>query len=97
MFRTDVVDSDDEVLREAGMRSYGVLRDTVAELVAEERLDVDVDLAAELCWATMQGLVVLEPKLALIDELHGRAPVSTSDRVRRLTGLMLDGIRHSGG
>ena len=95
MFRTDVVDTDDERLSEAGMRAYGVLRGVVAELIDAEGLAVDVDTASELCWATMQGLVVLGPKLESIDERTGRPPTSTADRVRRLTHLMLDGIRHA--
>jgi AcrR family transcriptional regulator len=96
MFRTDVVDTDDERLREAGMYAYGVLHDTVSAVIEAEALDVDADVASELCWAAMQGLVVLGPKLALIDASHGREPVPTAARVRRLTTLMLDGIRHTG-
>lgn len=95
MFRTDVVDPDDPALAAAGMRAHGVLRDTVRDLVEAEGLHVDVDIAAELCWATMQGLVVLAPKLAQVDALHGIEPPSTLVRVRRLTSLMLEGIRHS--
>jgi AcrR family transcriptional regulator len=95
MFRTDVVDPDDATLREAGMRAYDVLRDTIVALVDAEGLDVDVDVASELCWATMQGLVVLEPKLSLIDALHGVEPVPVGARVRRLTTLLLDGLRHA--
>ena len=45
MFRTDVVDPDDERLSAAGMRAYGVLHDVVAELIEAEGLDVDVDAA----------------------------------------------------
>lgn len=95
MFRTDVIDPDDATLREVGMRAYDVLRDTIAALVDAEDLDVDVDVASELCWATMQGLVVLEPKLSSIDALHGVEPPSVRERVRRLTTLMLDGLRHA--
>ncbi len=95
MFRTDVVDPDDPGLREAGLGAFGVLHDTVSGLIAAEGLDVDVDVASELCWATMQGLVVLQPKLALLDTLSGIEPVPVGERVRRLTALMLDGIRHS--
>ena len=95
MFRSDVIDTTTSAWPGAGMRAYGVLHDVVRELVEAEGLDVDVDDAAELCWATMQGLVVLEPKLALIDAREGRATLTTGDRVRRLTALMLDGIRHS--
>ena len=95
MFRTDVVDPDDPQLSEAGMRAYGVLHGVVGELIESEGLEADVDVASELCWATMQGLVVLGPKLELIEERTGRPPSSTADRVRRLTALMLDGIRHT--
>jgi AcrR family transcriptional regulator len=95
MFRTDVIDTDDPRLMEAGLRSYGVLHDAVRDLIETEGLDADVDTAVELCWAAMQGLVVLEPKLAVIDGHAGREPLATRDRIRRLTTLMLDGIRHS--
>ncbi len=77
------------------MGAYGVLHGTVSGLIAAEGLDVDADVAAELCWATMQGLVVLQPKLALLDTLAGNDPVPVNERVRRLTTLMLDGIRHA--
>ncbi len=63
MFRTDVVDTDDQRLMDAGMRAYGVLHGAVGELIDAEGLDADVDAAVELCWAAMQGLVVIEPKL----------------------------------
>jgi AcrR family transcriptional regulator len=95
MFRTDVIDPDDQRLMDAGLRAYGVLHAAVGELIAAEGLEADVTAAVELCWATMQGLVVIEPKLALIDERNGRSSLTTRDRIRRLTTLMLDGIRHS--
>ncbi len=94
MFRADVVDTDDATLRTAGLRAYAVLHDVVEGLIAAEGLTADVDVTAELCWASMQGLVVLEPKLALIDEIAGRPPIGTGDRVRRLVQLILDGVRH---
>ena len=95
MFRTDGVDAQNDQLRAVGMLAYGVLHDTVSELIVAEGVAVDVDVASELCWATMQGLVVLQPKLALFDTLSGIEPVPVGERVRRLTTLMLDGIRHS--
>lgn len=95
MFRTDVIDPDDPALVMAGLRAHGVLEQAVRDVVAAEGLLVDVDVAVELCWATMQGLVVLQPKLELLDARAGRPPVSTEERIARLTALMLDGIRHS--
>ena len=81
--------------RGGNARRTGCCTTSSRELVEAEGLHTDVDAAAELCWATMQGLVVLEPKLVLIDAREGRAALTTRDRVRRLTALMLDGIRHS--
>lgn len=94
MFRTDVVDPDDAELRTAGMLAYGVLEGTVQELIERDRLDVDLDEATWLCWSTMQGLVALAPKLAIIAEHHGRADPSTRDLVRRFTALIVAGLRH---
>ena len=75
MFRADLIHLDDPHLQQAGGRAYGVLHETVAALCSAERLDVDVDDAAKLCWATMQGLLVLHPSMVHLDELAGREPV----------------------
>jgi AcrR family transcriptional regulator len=95
MFRADVVADDDPTLVQSGMRAYGVLHDTVARLLTAEGLAVDVDHAAELCWAAMQGLVTIVPKLDAIDAQRGAPAVDTRERVRRMTTMLLDGIRHS--
>lgn len=95
MFRTDVVDPDDDRLRTAGMQAHAVLRDAVEDVVRAEGHGVDVDVASDLCWAAMQGLVVLGPKLDLVDAFRGREPLPLEERARQLTILMLDGIRHA--
>jgi AcrR family transcriptional regulator len=96
MFRTDVVDTDDERLRTAGMLAYGVLEGTVRELIEAEDLDVDLDEATWFCWSTMQGLVALEPKLSVIAATRGAADPSSRDLVRRFTALIVAGLRNSG-
>jgi len=93
MFRLDLVDPDDPDLTAAGMRAYGVLEDTVRAVIESEALDVDLDDAAWLCWSAMQGLVVLEPKIARIGTLKGGDAVATPDLVRRFTGLIVAGMR----
>lgn len=93
MFRVDVVDPDDVELLTTGMRSYGVLEDTVRALIETERLDVDLDEATWLCWSTMQGLVVLGPKLDVVSRHKGRPEASTTDLVREFVFRIVAGLR----
>ena len=96
MFRTDVVDQNDPELQAAGLRAYGVLEQTVRALLESERLDVAPDDATWLCWSAVQGLVVLESKISLINTIRNGSPISTSELVERFTQLMVDGIRGTG-
>lgn len=93
MFRSDLIHDDDPHVQDAGVRAYGVLLDAVASLSAAERLDIDVDEAAKLCWASMQGLLVLHPSMVHLDVLAGRAPVPRETLVVRFTELVIDGLR----
>ena len=97
MFRTDIVDQDDPDVQQCGLAAYAVLENTMRDLVTAERLPVNVDDATWLCWSAMQGLVVLEPKIAVINQLRGGAPITTDELVRRYTHLMLNGLRSSPG
>lgn len=97
MFRTDVVDTDDERLQTAGMLAYGVLEGTVRDLIERDGLDIDLDEATWFCWSTMQGLVALQPKLTVISAVRGAPDPSTRDLVRRFSELIVAGLRSSGG
>ena len=96
MFRVDLVDPDDPALIAAGERAYGQLEDTVRAIIEAEGLDVDLDAAVWLCWSAVQGLVVLEPKIARINEHRGGSDVTTDDLVRRFTRTIVAGVRASG-
>jgi AcrR family transcriptional regulator len=93
MFRADVVHQDDPQLQHAGVCAYGVLHETVTALCTAERLDVDVDDASKLCWAAMQGLLVLHPSMVHLDEMAGREPVSREALVVNFAQLVIDGLR----
>ncbi|MCE9622578.1 MAG: TetR/AcrR family transcriptional regulator [Actinomycetia bacterium] len=93
MFRLDIVDPEDPELMAAGLRAYTALHDVVAEIIRSEHLSADADDVTNLCWSTMQGLVELQPKLDYLDELQGRKPIKTNDRVRRFQQLILSGAR----
>lgn len=97
MFRTDIVSPEDTQLAACGLRAYSVLEDAVRDLIESEGLDVEVDTAAWMCWSATQGLVLLEPKIALLNELKGGAPFSTAELIRRYVLVILDGLRHAGG
>lgn len=94
MFRRDLIDEDDERLTECGLEAYGVLERTVQQLIDTEGLDIPVDDAAWMCWSATQGLVVLEEKIGMINELHGGDPVSTSELMRRFTAMLVAGMRN---
>jgi len=95
MFRVDIVDTHDPDLVAAGLAAYGVLEDAVRAVLMSEGLGAHLDDATWLCWSAMQGLVTIEPKLALLNRAKGGAEVSTRDLVRRFTELILDGLRHA--
>jgi AcrR family transcriptional regulator len=95
MFRVDVVDTTNAALRQAGMQSYEVLSRVVEELIAEESLTVDAKDVTSLCWCAMQGLVVLRPKLELIDSIQDSPAVSVTERIDRIVNTLLNGIRNS--
>ena len=93
MFRTDIVLTDDPDFTMENLRAYRVLERTIEALIDAEHLTVDLDTATWMCWSAIQGLVLLEPKIAMVNELKGGAPFSTAELVRRYVELMLDGLR----
>lgn len=96
MFRTDVVDPDAPELQAAGMRSYGVLESAMRDLIDREDLDVDLDEAVWWCWSTMQGLVQLEPKLAVIAGVRGDDEPDHAALAARFSDLIVAGLRNAG-
>jgi len=96
MFRTDIVDTDDADFQATGLRAYNVVERVVRELLEAEQLDVPLDDATWLCWSAMQGLVVLEPKISVINQLKSGSPISTAELVARFTRLIVNGMRGAG-
>ena len=95
MFRVDIIDTENPQLLECGIAGYEVLESAVAALIEAEGLRVALDDATWFCWSAMQGLVQLEPKINLINALHGGVPVSTDDLISRFMNLTLNGLRHA--
>jgi AcrR family transcriptional regulator len=93
MFRVDITDDDDEQLALVGMRAYGVLESTVRDLIETEDLDLDLDVACTMCWANVQGLVALSPKLDHVCEAHGRDLPDDRELVRLFVDFTVNGMR----
>jgi AcrR family transcriptional regulator len=93
MFRADVVDRDDPAYQEAGERAYGILADTIRAVATLDNPDLDVDVAADLCWSAMQGLLVLYPSMVRRRASLGLSPFDLEQRVTEFTRLLLDGFR----
>ena len=93
MFREDAVDADDPGYQEWGQRAYGVLLDAIARLAREQAPDLDVELAAALCWSTVQGLITVHAALVAMAEHHLHRPVPPiAELADELTRLLVDGL-----
>ena len=92
IFRDDVINAHDEQLQAAGLRAYGLLESTVAEIAARHNPSIDVTDTARLCWAMVQGLVQLQSKFTLLDTTLGMSPAHIEDRAERFTELILTGV-----
>jgi AcrR family transcriptional regulator len=95
IFRTDVVDVDDPQLQAAGQRAYSVLEDAVRAVAETYNPELDVIDAANLCWSSVQGLLVLYPKIEFIGQHQGHPAPGLEELVTRFTALLLDGFRRA--
>lgn len=92
MFRSDVVDTDDLDYQSWGARDYGVLHDAMQRLADERNPELDVPLAASLCWATMQSIVVLHEPISKMAVLHGGRADRIGRLVERITAQLVVGL-----
>ncbi len=93
IFQSDRVDQTDEECLVASAKAYDVLLDGVRKMRDQVDPSLDVDATATLCWATMQGLVVLAPKLAQVSDEMGTELLELNDLVDRFCDLLIHGSR----
>lgn len=93
IFRDDMVSEDDPECLAESIRAYGQLQETVTKVRDQLNPDLDVDQAATFCWAAMQGLVVLAPKLRDVADSTGTTTASLDDLVESFTDVLIDGFR----
>ncbi len=92
IFRDDVLDADDERLQSAGLRAYGLLESTLADIAEQHDPGIDVNNSARLCWSMVQGLVQLQAKFADLDTTLGLVPVDIEDRAELFTEMIVAGL-----
>ena len=93
MFRHDLIDDDDVDLQGCGYEAFQRLEDLIIDIRGIEGAEFDIGDATKLCWAAMQGLVVLWTSMQDIETARGYQPGEPDAVVTRLTRLMLDGMR----
>ncbi|MGI9624810.1 MAG: TetR/AcrR family transcriptional regulator [Acidimicrobiales bacterium] len=93
MFRADLVDSTDPDYANSAAEAYAFLEQTVEDVATAINPDLDIDHAGKLCWAAMQGLVMLHENMANLDGDNGRATAEVQDLVVSFTNLMVEGFR----
>lgn len=92
MIDTSIHDPDDPGLAGEGLRAFAQLIASVEAVRDECNPDLDVETAATTCWATMHGLVVLDPKMAMIAAKLGQTPPDIVARVDRAVDLLFEGF-----
>lgn len=90
IFQNDLLDEDDPELQRHGAEAMLRLVESVEALRDDVNPDLDVDNAATMCWATMQGLVALAPT---IDHITNDQRPTIDLVIDGLCTLMLDGLR----
>lgn len=92
VFRTDALHPDDPEYQEWGRRAFRVLEDTVDRLARAQAPDLDTDLAAALCWSTVQGLITVHGPMRAIAARDGRAVPDIGELAEQLTRLLVTGL-----
>ena len=92
MFRIDVIDPESAAWQDASGRAYDVLHGAVARIAATRRPDLDVPLAAAMAWATVQGLLELEPVITTKAVPEGAPPMAMDALAARVATMLAEGI-----
>lgn len=92
LFRKDALCGDDPAYQAAGHRAFDVLLGAVERLARERAPELDVLLAAQLCWSTVQGLVDLYPSMVGLSERSGEPLPDIEAMAERFTRQLVAGL-----
>ncbi len=91
-FRSDAVAVDDPAYHEWGQRAFGVLLSAIERLGRDRAPDLDVEMAAALCWATVQGLTTIHAPLEAMADRQDRTVPPIGDLAEDFTRLLVTGL-----
>ncbi len=92
VFDADAVDAEDPAYAEWGTRAFGVLVGAIERLAREENPDLDVELAAFLCWSMVQGLVDIHGPVQKMAAKRGTTLSEIPDLAESFTHLLIAGL-----
>jgi AcrR family transcriptional regulator len=92
IFQEDLIDHDDEPCLAESVRAYASLQRTVTMIRDQINPGLDVEAAATFTWATVQGLVVLAPKLADVAASTNTRHEQLDQVIDRFTDFILHGL-----
>lgn len=92
VFRPDLVDTSNAEYGEWGDKAYGHLEQALTAVRDAHNPELDIDTAAQMCWAMVQGLVVLYDGMRARDGF-GDDDCTIGDVAERFCALVMDGLR----
>ncbi len=92
MIQNDLVCGDDPTLLEHSIRAYTALQGTMEMVRDQLNPDLDIDTASTFCWASIQGLVSLAPKLSDVAEDTGTKRTPLDELVDEFARYMVEGM-----
>lgn len=93
IFQNDLIDPDNEQCVRSSLDAYTQLQTTLQMVRDQLNPDLDVDMASSLCWASMQGLVVLSAKFADVADQANTATQPIDETIEGFTEMMIEGFR----
>ena len=92
MIQSDLVCSDDPILLEHSLRAYVALQRAIELVRHQLNPELDVEVAATFCWASIQGLVSLSPKLDDVAADTGTKTTPLDALIDEFARIMVEGM-----
>lgn len=92
IFQKELVEDSDLICSAESGRAYRELMDTVKAVRDQLNPELDIEVAAIMCWATMQGLLVVAPTVDHMRRNTGSNGWSLDDMVERIADLLIAGF-----
>lgn len=92
MTSADWHDAEDQALIDAGLTAFNELLATLEAIRVRYNPELDVEVAARLCWASVEGTVVLNASMAKVADHRGGEIVELSEQAAQNCRLLIAGL-----